>query len=100
MSEAAAKKRPPMKAIGSMPCPCCVAMVPVKEQANGLAAVSCSWCGLQSYARGEQADRILRGKMKAIAPEAAPPAPSPKPADSPTAPPPKPAAKKSLLEDL
>lgn len=98
MSENPAKKRPPMKTIGSMSCPCCDREVPLKEQANGLAAVSCSWCGYQSYARGEESDRLMRTKMAGAATKVSP---TPKA----TTPPPPPAAskvtvKKTFMEDL
>jgi len=55
-----------MTTIGQMPCLVCGDAIPVKQQSNGLASVSCQWCGFQGYARAEHADQLLRKRMKPI----------------------------------
>ena len=70
------------KIIGTIGCLLCTREVPVKEQANGLAMANCGWCSFQAYARGEEADSIIRKKMTAI-PAAPVPATTSKPAKKP-----------------
>lgn len=81
---AEAETRKGTKIIGTICCLLCEREVPVKEQANGLAMANCGWCSFQAYARGEEADSIIRKKMIAIpgAKAAAAPAPA-KPAAAP-----------------
>ena len=80
MAETETKKG--TRIIGTIGCLLCTREVPVKEQANGLAMANCGWCSFQAYARGEEADSIIRKKMTAI--QAAPaPAATPKPAKKP-----------------
>ena len=85
------KKKPAMKMIGDMKCYSCERSIPVKEQSNGLASVSCNWCGFQSYARGEEADAQIRKRMTAKAA----PAPAAEPKKEPDE---QPKKSKSLLE--
>ena len=77
------------KMIGTIGCLLCTREVPVKEQANGLAMANCGWCSFQAYARGEEADSIIRKKMTALPGGAKPaahqaPAAAPKPVKKPT----------------
>lgn len=96
MSEAAAKKKPgTMKTIGEVPCLSCGRVVPLKEQSSGLSAISCSWCGVQIYAKSEDSDARLRKRMITAAPEVKPPKEK-MPLPTPTLPTPK----KSFIEDL
>ena len=64
MAEGETKKG--TRIIGTIGCLLCTREVPVKEQANGLAMANCGWCSFQAYARGEEADSIIRKKMTAI----------------------------------
>lgn len=70
-------RKPSMKTIGQTACLVCGDAIPVKVQANGLASVSCQWCGFQGYARSDHSDALLRKRMK---PPASAPAPESKPA--------------------
>ncbi len=88
-------ERKPMPIIGTIDCFTCDHEVPVKQQSNGFASISCNWCGFQAYARNEVSDAEIRKKMKPIT-AASPPATvqaSKEPAAAP-------AKKKSLLAGL
>jgi hypothetical protein len=61
------KAKGSMQTVGQMPCLVCGDAIPVKQQSNGLASVSCQWCGFQGYARAEHADQLLRKRMKPLA---------------------------------
>lgn len=65
-------KKPGMVTIGRGQCPSCGEIVPFKQQSNGHAAVSCSWCGAQTYARSEQSDLLLRKRVVAVEKPSAP----------------------------
>jgi hypothetical protein len=59
--------------IGKTKCAACAELVPVKEQANGLACYACPWCSLFVQAHGPEADAFIRKGTQALAPgEAAP----------------------------
>jgi hypothetical protein len=89
-----------LKQIGSIACPCCAENTPVKEQSNGLAMITCSWCDVKIQAFSSRSDRVIRSRMKPhAAPEntPAPPENTPTPAAQPT-PAANPAAKKDWFQ--
>lgn len=53
--------------IGTADClnPECKKPVPVKQQRNALAVMSCAWCGCLVQAHGAKADKFLRSRMTA-----------------------------------
>ncbi|MDW5417054.1 hypothetical protein R6242_10805 [Iodobacter sp. CM08] len=55
-----------MKIIGRMKCTCCGEVVPVKEQSNGLAIVTCNFCDNKMQAFGKVADGHIRLKMNPV----------------------------------
>lgn len=99
MSDTKRKRAPSMNTIGEISCLVCGERTPVKEQGNGYAAVSCSWCGFQGYARSDHSDALLRKKATLRKTEAAP-ANDRQPASEPKSEPKKPAPKasRSLLD--
>lgn len=81
--------------IGSITCDGCGKDAPLKKQKNGLAAYSCSWCGLQVTSHYEEASKKL--KTRAGLSDEAPPVkvetPEPEPVIEQTKPAEKPKAK-------
>lgn len=72
------KERAPMLILGKCDCPSCGMEVPFKQQSNGHAAVSCQWCGFQSYARNAESDANMRKKwLKGGTAKETPPASAP-----------------------
>jgi hypothetical protein len=83
--------------IGTLDCPCCGEPASVREQKNGRSYLLCNSpvCGFQGFTRSNDADKNLRGRMKANQPPAADPAPAPAPQPAP-----QPPKKKGFFDDL
>jgi len=69
--------------IGEAACTCCGRDTPVKQMGNGLAVMTCPWCGTKTQAFTERGNALIRAKIKgqaAPAPAAAPAERKPNPA--------------------
>lgn len=52
--------------IGHVPCPICEKTADVRESKKDKAYIQCDDCGCQCFARGFQANILLRAKMKKV----------------------------------
>jgi hypothetical protein len=88
-----------LEAIGTIACPVCGwHHGAVKQTKSELAMIYCDSCGTQVFCRTPKGDKLIRGRMVAIAPAGDPPPSNPKPTDPTPARPPK--ARGSFLDDL
>lgn len=53
--------------IGNIPCPICNKTADVRASKKAKAYIHCEDCGFQGFARGFQADNLLRAKMTKVA---------------------------------
>ncbi|MBB5190673.1 hypothetical protein HNQ50_001395 [Silvimonas terrae] len=68
--------------LGEAPCLCCGKPTPVKEQANGLAIMTCNWCDVKVQSFSKISDAKMRARIIGGAP-VKPASPSPAPAAAP-----------------
>lgn len=52
--------------LGHCDCPICGKQADIRETKKTKAYIHCDDCGFQGFARGYSADKLLRGKMRAI----------------------------------